>query len=200
MLGAVALTILLASSACTRSATDRGTAGGTVATEPLPTTTTNPYAVPAVIDVAYINRVLAGLDAVRGNTLRIVIRTNTIPPEAYDQVKALYTNPAPMQETIDGYQRGIRERFVNYKPDPGNRISTVARIVTTQPTCIFVQVKRDYSAVSLNPTGDFQTQWVGLRPLDQARDPHGYNPTSWAYVYDGFEPDRSQPSDPCAKS
>src|SRR5687768_15070166 len=59
VLAALALT---ASVACSGRAADRGSAGAnpTVATEPPTTTTTNPYAVPAVIDAAYVDRVLVG--------------------------------------------------------------------------------------------------------------------------------------------
>jgi hypothetical protein len=70
---ALAALALLASASCSSGTADRGSAGAnptlatdpprtnpTLATVPAPTTTTNPYAVPAVIDAAYVNRVLAG--------------------------------------------------------------------------------------------------------------------------------------------
>ena len=199
---ALAALALLASAACSNGAADKGSAGAnpTLATDPPRTTTTNPYAVPAVIDAAYVNKVLAGIDAALGDVFRIVKRTNTIPPEAYAHLKALYSDPDFMQIRIDGYQLDIRTGFRNYKPDPGNRKSNVTKILSVRPTCIFVQVLRDYTAVGLNPAADLQTQWVVLRPLDRSRDPNGYNPTPWALAYDGFPPDRTQPPDPCALS
>jgi hypothetical protein len=197
---------LLASAACSSGGADKGSAGAnpTVATDPprtttaaaSPTTTSNPYAVPAVIDAAYINKVLAGLDAVTGDVLRLILQTSTIPPEAYDRLKAVYVDPVLLQLRIDSFQRDIRERFRGYRPDPGNRVSTVSRIVTTRPTCIFVQIRRDYSAVGVSSRID--TEWVGLTKHDPLRDPSGYNKTLWAMSYDGFPPDRSQPPDPCA--
>jgi hypothetical protein len=193
--------VLLAASATacnSSSGADRGAAGNTVGTEPAPTTSTSPYAVPSVIDAAYVNRVLAGLDAEVGDVLRLVMRTKTIPPEAYDRLKALYADPTFMQIKIDGYQRDIREQFKSYRPNPGNRISTVSRILSASTTCIFAEVRRDYSAVGLNPLSELDIQWVGLTRLNQARDPSGYNTTSWALIYDGFPADRSQPRDPCA--
>ena len=121
----VALVLALtACVSCRNSTADRASAGNTLGTEPpapTTTTTTNPYAVPAVIDVAYVNRVLAGLDAVLGDVLRIVKRTNTIPPEAYDHLRALYGDADFLQLKIDGYQRDIREGFRTYRPAPGNR-------------------------------------------------------------------------------
>jgi hypothetical protein len=194
VLAALAFTAL---AACSDSSSDKAGPTATVATEPAPTTTTDPYAVPAVIDAAYVNRVLAGLDAAVGDVLRLIMRTNTIPPEAYDRLKALYANPEFMQIKIDGYQRDIRERFKSYRPSPGNKISTVNRLLTARPTCVFVEVQRDYKAVGVAPSSDLDMQWVGLKPLDPNRDPHHFNPTQWAYTYDGFPPDRSQPPDPC---
>jgi hypothetical protein len=197
---AVAAAALLAASAgaCSPSSADRTSTGNTVATEAPQTTTTNPYAVPAVIDAAYINRVLAGLDAVVGDVLRTVIRTNSVPRDAYDRLRALYADPDFMQIKIDGYQRDIREGFRSYRSNPGNKVSTVSQILSARDTCIFVKVQRDYAAVGLNPVPELDIQWVGIKPLDLSRDPSHYNPTTWAYIYDGFPPDRSQPSDPCA--
>src|SRR3954464_237000 len=94
---------LLASPACSKGAADKGSAGagGTVATEPDRTTTTNPYAVPAVIDVAYVNRVLAGLDAAVGDAMRLVVSTHTVPREAYDRLRAIYATDGSLQLEID---------------------------------------------------------------------------------------------------
>ncbi len=197
VLAALALT---APAACSSSSADRDNANptATVATEPPRTTTTNPYAVPATIDVAYVNRVLAGLDAALGDVARLAVRTRTISQEAFDRIKAIYADPVFMQISIDGYERDIREDFRSYKSPPGNRKSSVSRLVSARPSCIFVQINRDYSAVSVDPLAELQAQWVGLTLLDRARDPNGYNPTPWAYTYDGFQADRTQPTDPCA--
>ncbi len=194
VLAALALT---APAACSSSSDNAGPTA-TVATEPAPTTTTDPYAVPATIDVAYVNRVLAGLDAAVGDVTRLVVRTRTITQEAYDRLKAIYAEPDFMQIKLDGYEHDMRDEFRSYKSPPGNRQSTVSRLISVRPACIFVQVSRDYTAVGVNPLAELQTQWVGLTLLDHTRDPNGYNPTPWGYTYDGFQADRTQPTDPCA--
>lgn len=151
-----------------------------------------------VIDVAYVNRVLAGLDAANGDITRLVIRSRTITQEAYDRLRAIYVDPTFMQINIDGYENDIRENFRSYRSSPGNLKSTVTRLISTGSGCIFAQVSRDYTAVGINPLAELQTQWVALTLLDRSRDPHGYNPTPWAYKYDGFPANRTQPADPCA--
>ncbi len=194
----VATLLLVALAGCTSSSdADRGSAASTVATEPPTTTTTNPYAVPAVIDATYVNRVLAGLDAQMGEVTRMVIRSRTITTDAYDRMRAVYHSNEFLQLAIEGFEADMREGFKSYKPNPGNTVSSVSRLIAATPTCIFAQVQRDYSNVGLNPSPDTGVQWVVLTPLDRSRDPHGHNRTFWAFTFDGVRRDRSQPPNPC---
>jgi len=195
---ALALALLLAATACHPSSAEKAAAGPTptVATEPAPTTTTDPYAVPAVIDTPYVNRVLAGLDAQMGDVTRMVIQTKTIPREAYDRMRAVYGNDQRLQLAIDNFQVDMQRGFVDYRPVPGNKITKVVTLITTTRSCIFAQVSRDYSQVGVDSrTADMQ--WIALKPRDVARDQHGYNETGWAYAYEGYPPDRTQPANPC---
>jgi hypothetical protein len=189
---------LAASAACSPSGADRSGPTATVATEaPATTTTTDPYAVPAVIDEAYVNRVLAGLDATRGDATRSIVASRTIPRDAYDRLRAMYGSDQWLQLRLDSLQSDMRRNFAGYAAEPGNQVSTVVKLLTATAPCIFAQVRRDYSAVGPGATASSDRNWVGLRPLDPSRDPAGHNPTSWALVYDGFPEDRSQPPDPC---
>ena len=163
---------------------------------PAPTTTTNPYAVPAVIDEAYVNRVLAGLDAVFGDATRTMIRTKTITADVYDRLRSIYGSNDLLQLVLDLIQEEMRSGFADYKPNPGNKVTTANQIISAGPTCIFVRVQRDYSAVALS-SDPVNPQWIALKPLESSRDPKGYNPTTWAMVYDGFPRNRSQPPNQC---
>lgn len=180
------------------SGATRSSASNTVATEPAPTTTTSPDAVPAVIDEAYVNRVLAGLDAAVGDVVRLVVSARTIPPEAYDRLKALYSSADHLQLAVDGFQLDMRRGFAGYKATPGNKRTEVTEMITGSPRCIFARVSRDYSAVSLTASATVNVQWIGLRPLDRTLDPNHYNSTQWSIIYEGFPRDRSQPANPCA--
>ncbi len=195
----LAAVALLVAGACSPSAADKGSGvpSATVATEPPRTTTTNPYTMPAVIDVAYVSRVLAGLDAAVGDVVRIILRTRTIPREAYDRLRSLYGTDRKLQFAIDAFQEDMGRNFFGYKVDPGNRVTTVTQLLSVREACVFARISRDYSTVSPDPlTADIQ--WVALRPLDASRDPNKYNVTSWAYIYEGFPPSRTQPPDPCS--
>ena len=169
---------------------------GPTATVPQGTTTTNPYAVPPVIDEAYVNRVLAGLDQAVGDVVRLVVSTRTIPPEAVDRLRSLYVGEH-RQFQLDLLSADVGRGLTNYREPPGNRRTTVMEVVAATSTCIFSKVSRDYSAVALETTGDFSIQWVVLIPAETGRS--AYNPTSWTFLYDGFEPDGSAPENLCAK-
>jgi hypothetical protein len=81
----VVLTVLLAG-ACT----DKGEPLGPTATLAQPTTTADPFAIPPVIDEAYVNRVLAGLDHALGEATRIVVRENAISQDVVSRLEELY--------------------------------------------------------------------------------------------------------------
>ncbi|MEA2685926.1 MAG: hypothetical protein QOE93_1121, partial [Actinomycetota bacterium] len=92
-------------------------------------TTTDPYAVPAVIDEAYVNRVLAGLDHALGEVTRFVIRERAIQPEAIDRLRALYVGDF-LELTIASYDRDIQNDFDGYRDEPGDRMTSLTRIMT----------------------------------------------------------------------
>lgn len=155
-------------------------------------TLTDPYAVPATIDAPYVNRVLAALDAVRGDTFRLYLRDRQISFEISERVRSLYGSG-------EGYDLEIRtledEKQSRPPTEPGNRMSTVTRLITATPTCIYAQVVRDYRPVG--GTVSDLVAWVGLRSAPALNDPSKFNPTQWMYVSDGTLPDRSEPPNPC---
>jgi hypothetical protein len=173
----------------------------TVGTAPAQTTTTDPYAVPAVIDEAYVNRVLAGLDAVMGDVARLVVKTRTIPPEAVERLRSVYGVGNSLQLSLDLLQKDMQDGFSTYAAEPGNPRTTVTQLITAQRQCIFASALRDYSAVAAQPSGRQPSAiWIALRPLDPRFDPPRYNKTPWYLAYDGYAPGRVAPGNPCAGS
>ncbi len=194
---AVAVAGAVLASACANA--DGGVSATRPAISSLPeqTTTTNPYAVPPVIDAAYVNRVLAGLDAAMGDVMRMVVKAQGMTPEAHKRMEAIFTG-APLSSQINFLIQDSATGFPGLKPSPGNRATTVTRLVSTQSNCVFVQVARDFSGLTINPRSDITEQYVGLRTLDPTNPAKEFNPTGWSIIYDGFQKDRSQPPDPCA--
>ncbi len=168
---------------------------GPTATVPQGTTTTNPYAIPAVIDAAYVNRVLAGLDQAVGDVTRLIVATRTVPPEAIDRLKVIYLDRGLLQLVVDTYQHDLLGGLEGVRPDPGNRRTTVTELLTVKPRCVFARVQTDASAVALSPSS-MREQWVGIIHMETA-PPVSFNATRWGYIYEGFDRDLPVPSDPC---
>ena len=194
-LSAVAVVAALSAGACGGGGSEPEVPTATLQTAPLATTTTNPYAVPAVIDEAYVNRVLAGLDHSIGDIVRQVVTTKTFTRETEERFTAVYTG-RHLQYQLDSILADLQGGLVNAKPSPGDQVTTVNRLITATPTCIFAEVHRDYSAVVIKESPLLSTQWVVLRPVE-AVTARIYNPTGWLFSYDGFQADYSAPKDPC---
>lgn len=73
----------------------------TVPTAPATTTTTNPYAVPDIIDIAYLNRVLAWFDQAEGDILRSTMSSRSLAPEDVARLRALHLSDVSFQGALD---------------------------------------------------------------------------------------------------
>lgn len=158
------------------------TDGGPAATIPPPAPTTSvpadPYAVPAVIDEGYVNRVLAALDQVRGDAVRRFVAVGQVDAEAGIALRSIYNDPQYVQE-LEGLVKTDRSRL---KTPPGNRRTTATRVLQGQQTCILAEVSIDFSEVALAPPprpADEVTS-VTLRPTQPDADGRGLNPTPWS--------------------
>ena len=145
---------------------------------------------------ATVNHVLAALDAVMGDLQRILVKERRITPEVTDRLQAIYTGPELLNQ-IDAFRVDVAEGLTGYKPTPGNRVTTVSRLITVSPICVFAEVVRDYSPVSPGASGPPSALYVILVTKHEADDPHQLNPTPWAMLYDGVQADGSQPDDVC---
>lgn len=173
--------VVLALGACTRG-DGRGT-DPTIPTRPVVTSAADPYAIPGVIDAAYVNRVLAALNQIDGDFIRLLVQTRTLGPGARTLVRAIYNDPefdveVRSLETLD---------FSLAKQPPGNRKSSVTEVVTASASCILAKVRSDYSAVVVTPEDQpGKVEVVTLRPKQAGADPQSLNPTPWAYAHLGL--------------
>jgi hypothetical protein len=175
-----------------------GVPSATVPTLPPQTTTTNPYDIPDVIDAAYVNRVLAGLDAAFGDIVRIVVRTRSVTPEILDRMKAIYADV-----TILNLQLRVLQDNLNLRPEllpaePGNKVTTVSDLIIASPTCVFVRVSRDYSS-HIGRQSPVRQEWAALVPMQPtAATPEVslYNGVGWAWIYEGSTQSGEAPSKP----
>ena len=168
------------------SAPTASPAASTIATDPAPTTATvgaDPFAIPDVIDAAYVNRVLAALYAVDGDLLRLIVAERMIGAEVITKIGDIFGEPQLSRELrlLPDLLEGDPGRFRN---PPGDRRVLVASMITVRRDCILALVESDFSAVVHSPeVKDPAT--VGLMALVptpariRARE---VNPTPWYVV------------------
>jgi hypothetical protein len=167
-----------------------------------PSSSAGREATPTTVDaetgaaVADVNHVLAGLDGVMGDLQRILVRDRKISTEVTDRLRSIYTGPELLNQ-IDAFRADVDGGLVGYKTNPGNRVTTVSRLITASPICIFAEVQRDYSPLAVGLSSKPSTLYVVLVNKDEAEDPKHLNPTPWAMIYDGVQSDGSQPEDIC---
>lgn len=172
----------------------------TVPTAPSTTPTTAPIdvsAIPTVIDEAYVNAVLAALDEVNGQAVRLIVAEKFVTPEAADLLNAIYSDDR-FTIQVDVWIDSIADdpSLSAIKPDPGNRRTTVRRLIGASSDCIWMAVERDHSASSTNPVPP-REEYMLLHSLDRSNDPHHLNPTPWMIAAEGTRPDGSEPPNLC---
>jgi hypothetical protein len=143
------------------------------ATIPRATSTTDPYAVPATIDIPYLNRVFLALEKVDGQATRLIVANKRITPDAAALMHAIFTDEEFKIQT-EGWNDDIDKGLASYRVNPGDRGTTVRRIIAIHPDCIAVEVDRDYSAVVL----DAKPGAIALVSLS-TRAAASRNPTPW---------------------
>lgn len=200
----VTVVAFVASGACKGAGGD--TPDPTVPTAPSTTATTTTAVpdiatIPAVIDEAYLNRVLAALDEVRASGVRIIQEAKGFPPQAAELLNSIYSD--------DWFNKGVVSAWLDQlAKDPdlkglkrpvGVRHTKVTRMIAISPSCVWLAVNRDYSETDVAPPPP-KTEYVALKPLDTKVDPHHHNPTAWMIITDGYRTDGTEPDNPCPSS
>ena len=191
-----AFAVLLAA-AC--NSASRGSPGGaTVPTEPATTTTTAAsYDVPAVTDAAYVEKVIAALDHVLGDGIRLMVREGTLTVGFLDHIVAIYSEEQFERKQLL-WATDLEEDLKRRPPVPGDPVTKVQRLVKAEPTCIVAAVDRSFAATvigeEVRPT---QQEYIALVPRKPGRDPRGLNPTPWVMSFDAALQSGGEPEDPC---
>src|SRR5581483_8350103 len=113
------------------------TTGATVPDTTIPPA--NDFSVPAHITVAYVQRVLNALDAVKGDAARLIIANKSLVPDAVYRLEAIDADRWFTEETST-WSDDLSNNLVGYRPDPGNEVDTVQRVISASPRCVWAQV------------------------------------------------------------
>jgi hypothetical protein len=176
-----------------------GKSDDTLPPRPSTTATTAPdYSVPAVIDVAYVEKVMAALDRVYGDGIRILARERKITQEFLEHLLAIYA-PAEFEIAERAWVTDASRGFPGLKEQPGNPSTKVIRPIQLDMSCVVAAVDRSFSESRSTTTTAAPQRFVALVPKPPARDPRSLNPTPWVIAFDGFvsSPAGAEPETPC---
>lgn len=162
------------------------------------TTTAVSYEVPAVIDAAYVEKVMAALDHVLGDAIRLMVRERGLSETFLDHLAAIYT-----EKELEFHQglwaESFRQTLDERPPVPGDPLTRVQRVLRADRECVVVAVDRSFAATLTVPERKPpQQRYIALVPAVREQDRRGLNPTPWMMSFDGWMQDGGEPDAPCA--
>lgn len=146
------------------------------------TTVPNPDAIPAQITPAYINAVFSVLNHIYGSVSRLDISTDNVPPESVAYLRAIFNDPLYAQELAVA-SKSLTTDLTNVRRPPGDRLTTVVKLLGVSSSCIFAQTTTDYSQVLKVAPAFHGSEYYELQPKQAGSDPNGLNPTPWAIAF-----------------
>ncbi len=145
---------------------------------------TDPYSVPRVITVAYVNSVLAALAHDNSDAARAFSDSRSINAVVTTDLRAIFNDPAYAQQIQDLVQ-SLRQGIISeVRPNGGDLKITVTRLITGTSSCIFVETTSDTSALFVHPSPPPASEYFELQPKQAGADPKHLNPTPWSFAYD----------------
>ena len=125
---AVSMGLALVTAACSSSSGSHSTSA--TVRRLAPTTTVGVDQVPAVIDVAYVQRVMDALDRVLGDAIRALVAAREPNREFYDRLRAVYGDPEFARKE-EAFGRTAARGLATIRVDPGNPQTQVTRVIST---------------------------------------------------------------------
>ncbi|MGH9155509.1 MAG: hypothetical protein ACRD1K_06695 [Acidimicrobiales bacterium] len=159
------------------------------------TATTDPFAVPAVIDAVYVNRVLAELYRIEGDVVRAVLGSRALDIQQTAGLRAVYNDPQ-YQTELESLPELATADTSRFKAPPGNRQARVSLLVAAGPRCVVAATHSDFSdVVRVPPTQPpDEVDLITLRPTQEGADPARLNPTGWSIHDERVVPNTNLPS------
>jgi hypothetical protein len=165
---------------------------------PVATTTTTAvsYAVPAVIDQAYVAKVMAALDHVYGDAVRHLAQTRRIDDQFLKSLVAIH-NPRIFQLAEDLWVRIQARGFAGLAATPGDPVTRIDKLLRADRQCILLQGDEDLTPLFERDDATNHHKFVALTPIRADRNPDAINKTPWTVNLSGQATDGTLPEDAC---
>jgi hypothetical protein len=160
------------------------------------TSTTVSYAVPAVIDAAYVGRVMQALDHVYGDAVRHLAQSRTVDEPFLKYLVATH-NPRIFGLAQDLWVKIQARGFAGLRDAPADPVTRIDKLLRADRDCVLIQGDRDLSPLHATDDPTNHDRYVALTPLAPNRNPDHLNPTPWTINFSGQRSDGSPPEDAC---
>ena len=153
----------------------------TTSTAAAPTSTVPPeFAVPAVIDLPYVQRVLEVIYHLDGEATRRAYATKAVDAEVDERLVAIFGEPR-LSNSKKVLRDNAGDGFRTFANPPGDAKVRAVEIIEATPTCIVVRADLDYGPQYKEdrppqPQAVIQMARAKVQP---------YNPTGWGVVVAG---------------
>jgi hypothetical protein len=173
--------VITAGAACSSShRTDPTTTTSATSTTFAPTGS-NPEVIPSVITPAYVDAVFKVLNHINGDATRQLFGSGSVDPIVRADLRALFSDPLYSQELANASASLATNRNSLRNPI-GDVVTTVKRVISASPRCVFVETVSDFSPVDIHPSQAASEYWV-LVPKVPTNDPMRLNRTAWALSF-----------------
>jgi len=155
----------------------------TTTAAPAPTTVTtsvSSFEVPAVIDLAYVQRVLKTLYRLDGDASRRAYAMKAVDLEVVKRLEAIFGGQT-LAEAKRVLAENALERFVLFADPPGDAIVRAVDIIQATPSCMVVRADLEYGPLFKEPRPLQPQAIIQLRRADVLP----FNPTGWGVVFAG---------------
>ena len=153
--------------------------------------------VPAVIDVAYVQRVIDALDHVEGDAVRALVSAREPNLAFYERIRAIYLDPQ-FDRVQTSYGRSAAQEMIELRDHPEDPVTRIDQNIKVTGDCVFAAVTRDFGPIlKVPPTDELKKGYIGFGLKKPELDPSRRNPTAWMIGLDGTTSSGEEPSDPC---
>ena len=170
----------------TTTTTTTSTTSGQGAT----TTTTDPWAVPATITPAYVDRVLAELNHIDGNAFRSARQADSVTPTFLQLEAAIRAGAHELQFQVKLAQQQVAQSFRGIRAVPGDRLMIATSLLPAPPMCVLASVNVSFGSITIGAPIKYPPWYVALVSSPSTAT----NPTHWRLADDGFEPGGGAPT------
>ena len=157
---------------------------------------TDPYAIPDVIDKAYVESVLEALGRLYAEAVAEFAREERVTRRTRELVGAAYA-PTAAEETLASLRKTLRAQGSDFfNPDAERLRYTVTKLISADSKCIFLVADVDSSDLVVRPRADQVTEYFWL---ESAPPSNRLNPSPWWIVAEQNPPSGGKEyNDPCA--